>query len=404
MLLILLVVIGYLAARFAVDWLARHALVVSGAEYLVLGLLLGPLGTGILAEEQLGALTPFFTLALGWMGASVGFRYWLPILTRTPAVLYRLALTQTTCTAVLVGLGSWWILWATGLATRDQAIAPAAVLAAIATASSLQGARVAAKALGHRNLAVRLLESAAGIDALVAIAIISLVLAAGHPAVGVHPREPTATEWMVIAMAVGLVGGWLFHLFLGNERSPNRLFIAMAGAVIVTTGAANYIGMSALLPGLLVGLILVNTTRQREQVREMLDRVDRPLYFLMLVCAGALWAPSTEDVFVPVLAFLALRFVGKVGGGWMAARSNGVIGTFSGRWGEALLGQGGLAIALALDYAQWESAVRPNLVFTAALCSVLLTDVFSARLARGVVQRLPHDVTVDEPVSQGSEG
>jgi Kef-type K+ transport system membrane component KefB len=404
MLLILLVVIGYLAARFAVDWLARHALVVSGAEYLVLGLLLGPRATGILTDDQVGSLAPFFTLALGWMGASVGFRFWLPVLTRTPAVLYRLAVIQTACTATVVGVGSWWVLWATGLVAREDALAPAAMLAAIATASSLQGARVAAKALGHRNLAVRLLESAAGVDALVAIGIVTLVLAVGHPPVGVLPREPTATEWIVIALAVGLVGGWLFHLFLGDERSPNRLFIAMAGAVILTTGGANYIGMSALLPGLLVGMILVNTSRQREQVREMLDRVDRPLYFLMLVCAGALWSPSTEDIFLPVLAFLGLRFAGKVGGGWLAARGNGVVATFSGRWGEALLGQGGLAIALALDYAQWAPAVRANLVFTAALCSVLLTDIFSARLARGVVQRLPDEVTLQPASSSGGGG
>ena len=403
MLLVLLVVVGYLAARFAVDWLARHALVVSGAEYLVLGLLLGPRGTGLLGAEALEGLKPFFTLAIGWMGAAVGFRFWLPVLTRTPGVLYRLAFTESLLTAVLVGGGAWVLLVDGGGLSAFEATLPAAILAAVAVASSLQGARIAAKSLGRRNLAVRQLEVAAAIDALVAVSIVSAVLALFHAPVNLIPREPTPTEWVVIALAVGLVGGWLFHLFLGDGRSPDRLFIAVAGAVVLTTGAANYVGMSALLPGFLLGFILVNTTRQREVVGEMLDKVDRPLYFLMLVCAGALWAPAATDVFVPVLAFLALRFVGKVGGAWIGARVNGVVSAFGNRWGFALLGQGGLAIAIALDYSLSPTAQLPNLVFTAALCSVLLTDLFSARLARDVVASLPEDVQLPSSVAP-SEG
>ena len=404
MLLVLLVVVGYLAARFAVDWLARHALVVSGAEYLVLGLLLGPRGTGLLGADALEGLKPFFTLAIGWMGVSVGFRFWLPVLTRTPGVLYRLAFIESLLTAVLVGGAGWALLVRDGTLAPWTAVLPATILAAVAVSSSLQGARIAAKSLGRRNLAVRQLEVAAAIDALIAVVIVSVVLALFHEPINLIPRDPTPTEWVVIALAVGLVGGWLFHLFLGDERSPDRLFIAVAGAVVLTTGAANYVGMSALLPGFLLGFILVNTTRQRDLVGELLGKVDRPLYFLMLVCAGALWAPAATDVFVPVLVFLALRFVGKVAGAWLGARMNGVIAAFGPRWGFALLGQGGLAIAIALDYSLSPTAALPSLVFTAALCSVLLTDIFSARLARDVVASLPEDIQLPATFADSSEG
>lgn len=397
MLLILLVVLGYLAARFAVDWLARYALVVAGAEYLILGLLLGPRGTGLLTADRLAELKPFFTLAIGWMGVSVGFRFWIPVLTRTPAVLYRLAFIQSLFTAALVGGASWLIIWRTGLLGAYDAALPAAVLAAIAVASSLQGARIAARSLGHRNLAVRLLEVASGLDALIAIVMLSVALAIFHPPIAVLVREPTPTEWLAIALGVGVVGGWLFHLFLGDERSLDRLFIAVAGAVVLTTGAANYVGMSALLPGVLLGVILVNTTRQRDVIGTLLEKVDRPLYFVMLVCAGALWSPSTQDVFVPVLVFLCLRVVGKVAGAWLASRANGLLEVFGPRWGLALVGQGGLAIALALDYSLSAAALRPSLVFTAALCSVLVTDVFSARLARDVVSSLPEEIHLPMP-------
>jgi hypothetical protein len=404
MLLILLVVLGYLAARFAVDWLARRALVVAGAEYLILGLLMGPRGTGLITPDRLRDLAPFFTLAIGWMGVSVGFRFWLPLLTRTPGVLYRLAFIQSAFTAALVGGASWLIIWRTDMLGPAAATLPAALLAAIAVASSLQGARIAANSLGHRNLAVRLLEVASGLDAFIAITILSVALAIFHQPVGAPVREPTPTEWVVIALAVGVVGGWLFHLFLGEERSLDRLFIAVAGAVVLTTGAANYVGMSALLPGVLLGFILVNTTRQRAKVGTLLEKVDRPLYFVMLICAGALWSPSAQDVFLPVLAFLVLRGIGKVGGAWLASTANGLKPVFGPRWGLALLGQGGLAIALALDYSLSNVELRSSLVFTAALCSVLVTDMFSARLARDVVSSLPEEIELPAHVTSEATG
>src|SRR5690606_38533034 len=104
-----------------------------------------------------------------------------------------------------------------------------------------------------------------------------------------------------------------------------------------------------------------------------------------------------------VLAFLVLRMIGKVVGAWMASRANGVLDVFGPRWGFALIGQGGLAIALALDYNLSPSAIAPSLISTAALCSVLLTDAFSARLARDVVSSLPEDLVLPERVDDESE-
>jgi hypothetical protein len=397
MTLLLLVALGYLAARYAVDWLARHALVVSGAEYLVLGLLLGPKGTGLLDAQALEGLTPFFTLAIGWLGTGVGMRFWLPMIARTPAVLFRVGFSQSVLTLVIVAGVTWAILhYLTGLGMVEAAL-PAVVLGAIATASSGEALDVATRRLGHRNLMVRQLEVATGTDAIVAMVAFTIVLAMFHRPIVGTVRAPTPTEWVAITMGIGLVGGWLFHLFLGEERSPDRLFIALAGAVILTTGAANYVGMSPLLPGMLLGVILVNTTRQRDLVRETITRVERPLYFIMLVCAGALWAPSAADGFVLVLAYLLVRAAVRVGGARLVSRANGVHGAFGPRWGLGLLGQGGLAIALGLDYLTTLSAVLPNLVFTTAILSVILTDLFSAKLALDALAEVPEYVELPAP-------
>jgi hypothetical protein len=113
--------------------------------------------------------------------------------------------------------------------------------------------------------------------------------------------------------------------------------------------------------------------------------VERPLYFVLLIFAGAAWVPSTRAWAVPVIVFVAVRSAAKVGGANLGARLNAALPALGWGWGRALLGQGGLAVAIALNYLLQEGAPLANLVFTAAVVSVILTDVASARLAESVV-------------------
>jgi Kef-type K+ transport system membrane component KefB len=202
-------------------------------------------------------------------------------------------------------------------------------------------------------------------------------------------RSPTAVEWAVITAAIGVIGGTLFHLFLGEERDVDRLFISLAGAIVLMTGAAAYLQLSPLLSGLFLGCILANTSRNRAEIQQVLTKVERPLYFVLLLCGGAIWTPSSNAWLVPVLMFLALRIIGKLGGARLAARFNGMLPVIGPNWGRALLGQGGLALAIAFGYLAQDNSVFPNIVFTAAVASVLLTDLVSARLVSAAVGASP---------------
>lgn len=397
--LILVIAVGYLAARVAFDWLARHLLIISGAEYLVLGFLAGPRVTGVLGSEALDSFAPFLTLAIGWLGVRVGMELYFPALIRVRGVMWRLAFVQSLITLTLVAAVSTVALSWLFHVGYSYALLPSLVLGAVATCSASQGIQVM-RGLGREGPLVRQLEVASGVDAFVAIVTVAAVFSLNHVPTPGLGRTPTAVEWVVIDVLVGLVGGGLFHLFLGEERNVDRLFIALAGAIIFITGAATYLQLSPVLPGMLLGMILVNTSRARDRIQETLGKVARPLYFVLLICGGAIWQPGS-DVVLPVLLFLCLRYVGKVGGARLAARANGMLPVVGPGWGRALLGQGGLAIALALNYLLTNNAVLQNIVFTAAVASVLLTDLLSARLVRSALEAVLPGAT--EATAPGSE-
>jgi Kef-type K+ transport system membrane component KefB len=388
LLLVVVAVAAYFVAHVLVEWLGRKFLVVSGAEYLLLGILLGPRVTGLLTPYAVEQFAPVTTLALGWMGAAVGMRLYLAELVKVPGVAWRIALVESALTFLLVTAVEMVAIGFLYDIPLAQAALPAAALGGIATASSSAGVELAARRLNERGIEVTQLGISVLLNAIVAVVSFGLLASVWHLPVLANGRPVTATEWMAITIGIGVTCGVLFHLFVGDERATDRIFISLTGGVILVSGAASFVGLSPLLAALVFGAILVNTSGNRDELKAAIARVEQPLYFILLVFAGAAWQPSERAWLIPVLLFLAVRALAKVGGARLVTRANGMLPVLGPDWGWGLVGQGGLALAIALNYVYQDGGTLPYFVFTAAVASVLLTDLLSARLVRSAIAPL----------------
>lgn len=402
--LLLIVAVAYLATHVAFDWIARRLLIVSGAEYLLLGIILGPQVADLLTRDTIDAFAPLTVLALGWVGAIVGTQFYLPDLIRIPGIVFRLAYIEALTTfAVVSGLVGLAVYWLFDLSPMGAAV-PAVALGAIGVASAPTGIEVVVRRLARRGPVVQQLEVATAIDAFVSIVVLGVLVCIAHPTL--PDASPfTTTEWVVITVGIGAVGGALFHLFLGPERNTDRLAIALGGAIILASGAAAHLQLSPLLPAMIIGAILVNTSPStRDEIVRTLSGAERPFYFVLLIFAGAAWQPSLRAWWIaPVILFLFARTGAKIGSARLATRANGMLPILGPDWGRGLLGQGGLALALALDYAQRPYAPLASIVFTGAIASVLLTDLSSAHLVRSVVAPLFGDDKPPRPSRETAE-
>ncbi|MBN8733798.1 MAG: hypothetical protein J0L64_24900 [Acidobacteria bacterium] len=92
--------------------------------------------------------------------------------------------------------------------------------------------------------------------------------------------------------------------------------MALLGAVALTAGMASYLRLSAIAVCFLAGALAFNLGGEwRGEVRTVLERMERPVYFLFLVIAGALWRPGEWEGWAFMALFVAGRFVSK----WVAA-------------------------------------------------------------------------------------
>lgn len=388
LLLILIAAMAFLATHVAYEWLAKRLLIVSGAEYLVLGVLLGPQVTGLLSPAALEAFQPFVVLGIGWMGIATGMPLRLAQLVRIPAVTYRLSLVESLVTLALVSAGALSALSYGFQIDVEATMGPALILGALAAASTPAGLDVAFGAGKRREPVLRQIEVAHGMDGLISVLAFGMLLAVLHTAPPVSLRALTPTEWIVVTLGIGVVGGALFHLFLGEEQSPDRLWVALGGAIMLASGAAAYLDLSPALATLVMGVILVNSLRHPGPVQEVLRTGERPLYYVLLLLAGASWRPDGNIVWWLVIAhYVILRTLAKLWGTGITTWVNGAQRSVGLDWGRGLIGQGRLTIALALDYSRRDLPFG-DVIFTCAAVSVLFTEFFAARFVRSAAAPL----------------
>ena len=394
------VAVGYILAYLLFDRLRDRYGYVGGAEYVLIGVILGPKVSGLLGAAQVADLTPIVSLAVGWLGMLLGTYFRLPTLALLPSEHVQIAFAEAVSTfaAALLPLLALFH-WVAGFGWPESAV-QAVTLAAIATLSSPAAIDALADRARVRSSLLPVLQLTARIDALVAVVAFGLVLAIVHQgdvAPGVRP--PTATEWAVINLAIGVATGVLFHLFLGPRGAPedaegnSRLFVALAGAIVVASGASYYLNLSPLYTNLVLGFILANTGRSHRDATRLLLATERPVYLALLIFAGAAWSPGSVELFFIAPAFVMVRLAARFFGGRVAGLHVAPPGLRSPALARGLLAQGGIGVAIALNYTQVFPDLNPRILLTSALLSILLFEFVAGREAAALLDSLPPDAT-----------
>src|SRR5918997_6325889 len=92
------IAVGYILAYLVFDRLRDRFGYVGGAEYVIIGFLLGPRMTGLLGAEEVQDLTPIVSLALGWLGMLLGTYFRLPTMALIEADHLRIAFAEAVTT------------------------------------------------------------------------------------------------------------------------------------------------------------------------------------------------------------------------------------------------------------------------------------------------------------------
>jgi len=381
--LVLVIGVAYVLAHNVVERLQRRFLVVSGAEYLLLGFLLGPAFPTIRAFDNITGLLPIIALAAGWVGLLRGTDFDLASLQKLDPATWRVVFSHHLLPGAAVGVGAYFFFTESGwvqASVRDASVS-AAALACFAAADSAEPFDLLGRRYEISGRLAPLLRNGTRLGDILVILAFGVIFCWFHesaPGAQVY----SASTWAWVTIGLGAALGFLFSLFLAGDESDNSRFLALIGIIAFASGGAYFLELSPLAVNLVMGLVLVNFARRGQLVHTTLESTERPMAIVLLIFAGALWEPTP---LVPTLLALGGYLIARTGAKWIASAIAG--------WGTSLrkdlfrglLAQGDVTLAMAVSFRLVYQGEAANIAYSVVLGSVILNDLVAPRLLRGLL-------------------
>jgi hypothetical protein len=331
-----------------------------------IGAALGPAGLSWLGADVLVRLYPVIAVALAALGIFVGLG--LRLDAPSERTLLRAASIEAVVTTAIVA-GGFIVLLAAWQAPLDLGIVPFALVLGLAAAASAAGATSPADSHGRR-IAMRL----ADLDDVLPVAAGGLVLAV--VAVRGGPWPDVAQLYLLnvgTALGVALAGWLLFERELGAAERG----VFVVGVVTLLGGLAFYLGVSALLAGMVAGLCWRELPGHADtMIRDDLRRLQHPLVVVLLVFAGASAQPSLLALWL-LGPYVLLRIAGKLAGSALLQRvvpdlrATDLSGSF-------FLPPGVIGLAFALAFHHVHGTATSAAAVTAVAAGTLASEIIAA--------------------------
>lgn len=316
--LLALMVLAYLGGdRRVLAWEKRLGIsqvITAGFPFVLLGMLARSSSVGILSDEVLAELGPLLRLGLGWIGFVAGIRFDTRMLQGLPARTGRIvAFTTLFPFTFLVGASAALLFLFSDrpfelqdpVFLRDALIlGTAGAMAAVTSTRAVR--RDESKSILSRVIR---LEELAGVIGLLFVAAFFRPQSASWQMPGM--------AWVLLTIGLGAMAGLLVYAILQRRTAGADFLVLTLGSISFAAGAASFLLLSSVVVAFIAGVLLANFPGSyHERLRDMLFRLERPIYLLSLVIVGALWRVTDWRGWVLMPVFMGLRLAGK----WLGAR------------------------------------------------------------------------------------
>lgn len=384
---VFLLALAYVAGHPRVGELERRLgiahLTTTGLPFVLLGLIAAQRSVGVLSPGVLMEVAPLLTLGLGWIGFAIGYRFDGRLMENLPPGIGSVVWPMTILPFVTVAGASGLLMFVYEGGVMDRTLMRDAVLLGIAGAMAAKSSphlwedRGLSESDLERMVRIVQLERIVGIFGLMAVAAYfrtddSVVL-----------WQLPSLAWLFVTLGVGAALGAVSHALLTTSRSDAESLVLLLGSISFAAGMAHYLRLSAISVCFLVGVVLSNApSKWKGSVEGVIAKLERPIYFLFLLIAGALWFPADWRGWALMLVFVASRLSGKRLGAALVRRQSEYQGAAAERQWLTFAPAGAISLAVVISAQNLYAGPRISWIVTAVIAGSLLNEVLVQMVLR----------------------
>ncbi len=365
----------------------------SGAEYVVLGFLLGPTGLGLLERATLSTFEPFAHVALGWLMFVMGVTFGRTGDRRVRTTRLIGGLFVSLASGVAAFAAAWFFLaWRSPLSPMDRLLAAGGIGAACAE-TTRYAVRWVATRHNAQGPVSDLVNDIAESDDLVPVLAVAFLFALHPPAVAFHLP---AVGWMAITAGLGLLLGTMSALLIGRTFRVAETWGVLLGMSLLAVGTAERLGLSSISALFLMGVTLSALSPHRRELRGILAPTEHAVMLPALLLAGA----YTDFGIAKYLPYLIATAIGArvLAKGLLGLGVLGIapVARRAGpRLGFGLLSAGALAMSIGLAFTLRFPGPVGGLVLASAAAVTLFGELVGPASLRSALARAGE--TSDDP-------
>lgn len=380
--LLTLMALAYLGGhRRVLDWERRLGIsqvIIAGLPFILLGMVARLPSVGILTDPVLAELSPILRIGLGAVGFVAGFRFEARLFQGLPKRTASIALLSTLIPSVTVAAATAPLLLvfsdaAWSMSLHNPVFLRDALILATAGAMTARSAVHLTDVAGKEGVAARIIriEELAGV---LGLAFVAAFFRQHGPEGG---WDLPGMMWLLVTLGLGTALGLLFYtILLATPRGPDFLAVTL-GAIAFAAGAAGHLYLSSVAVAFVTGVIVVNFPGTfQPRLREMLKRLERPIYLLALVIIGAVWNVGDWRGWLLMPVFMVARLGGKRLAALIAARHAELPISAEESRTLAISPIGALAIAIVVNAQLLYPGGSISLVVSAVIGGGVLTEAF----------------------------
>ena len=367
-----LLVLSYLGSILVGGRTIRGFGLASGAEYVVLGFVLGPQVLHVVGHSLVEAFQPVVLVGVSWLGLVLGVSYLRvgerPVPASHIALGIALSALVSACVSATVFFGATYF----SPLPRIEVIAFAATAGIVCSETTRHSVRWVVERYGAKGPLADLAADTARASALfpaLSLAVVSAWLpGAALPASSVFER-------VLVSLGLGVVLGFTAALLLGREFRRDESWGILLGTSLLGTGAAARLNLSPISTTFAMGLTLALVSRHRVDIKAMIAPTEKPVLLPVLLLAGAY---VNVKLPIPVLVLVATAMVAKILGrvfcGALLSGTTKAVRNVGLEFGGSMLSCGALTLAVALSFSVRRPGVVADAVLLLASVGVLLGE------------------------------